>query len=306
MDLDVRRLRILHEVALRGGVTAAATALHVTPSAVSQQLVLLAREAGCELLERSGRGVVLTPAGQVLAAHAERILSSVEQAVAGLAAIQREIGGIVRVGSFPSAAGTFVAPAVSRSVARYPDLDVRIIEVEDEQSQLDLRSGTLDMAILQEYDHVPRPLPADLERHDIAADPMVLLTPASWDRRTDNLADLADVLWVASPEHTACGRSTRHACRLAGFEPDIRHQAIDFVLTLDLVAAGLGAALAPVRALRHVPDNVTVQPLRDPVTERRVFAVTRPRGDGPLRPAVGALLVELGEPFAAVMGAFQD
>ena len=119
--------------------------------------------------------------------------------------------------------------------------------------------------------------------------------------RGEQHAELQD----ASREHTACGRSTRHACRLAGFEPDIRHRAIDFVLTLDLVAAGLGAALAPVMALRQVPDNVLVRPLRDPVTERRVFEVTRPRGDGPLRPAVGALLADLTEPFAAMMDAFQ-
>jgi DNA-binding transcriptional LysR family regulator len=293
MDLDVRRLRVLHEVALRGGVTAAASALHVTPSAVSQQLGQLAREAGCELLERSGRGVVLTPAGQVLAAHAGRILGSVEQAVAGLAALQREVGGTVRVGSFPSAAGQLVAPAAARAAAAYPALDIRIFEAEDEQSQLDLRSGALDVAILQEYDHVPRPLPADLDRHDIASDPMHLITPQSWGRSTGRLADLADVAWVASAANTPCGRSTLHACRLTGFEPDIRHRAIDFALTLDLVAAGLGAALVPAMALRGVPDTVAVHPLRDPVTERRIFAVTRAGGGGPLRPAIAALLSEL-------------
>ncbi len=302
MDLDVRRLRVLHEVALRGGVTAAATALHVSPSAVSQQLGQLAREAGCDLLERSGRGVVLTAAGQVLAAHAGRILGSVEQAVAGLAAIQREVGGTVRVGSFPSAAGHLVAPAAARAIAGHPDLDVRVIEAEDEQSQLDLRSGTLDVAVLQEYDHVPRPLAADLDRHPITTDPMHLITPKSWDRATTRLADLADVAWVASHANTPCGRSTLHACRLAGFEPDIRHRAIDFALTLDLVAAGLGAALVPAMALRHVPESIAVQRLADPVTERRIFAVTRPSGDGPRRPAVTALLTELTRVGAGMVG----
>ena len=293
MDLDVRRLRVLHEVALRGGVTAAAAALHVTPSAVSQQLVQLAREAGCELLERSGRGVILTPAGQVLAAHARDILGAVEHAMAGLAAIRQGISGTVRVGAFPSAAGALVAPAAGRAIAKHPDLDVRVTEAEDQQSRLDLRSGTLDVIVLQEYDHVPAPLPADLDRHPLTSDPMHLITPVSWQRRTGRLRELADVRWIASAEGTPCLRSTLHACRLAGFEPDIRHRAIDFALTLDLVAAGLGAALVPELALRHVPAGVHIEPLIEPVTARRIFAVTRALGGAAPRPAVEAFLAEL-------------
>jgi DNA-binding transcriptional LysR family regulator len=293
MELDVRRLRVLHEVALRGGVTAAANALHVTPSAVSQQLVQLSREAGCELVERSGRGVVLTAAGQVLATHAERILGAVEHAVAGLAALRQRVGGTVRVAAFPSAAGAIVAPAAARAMAEHPDLDVRVIEAEDHQSQLDLRSATIDVAILQEYDHVPVAQLAELDRHPITTDPMHLITPSVWRRPTRRLADLRDVSWVASAEHTPCGRSTLRACHLAGFEPDIRHRAIDFALTLDLVATGLGAALVPGLALRNVPGGVDVRPLDEPVTGRQIFAVTRPRGTGPLRPAIDALLSAL-------------
>jgi len=293
MDLDVRRLRVLHEVALRGGVTAAAAALHVTPSAVSQQLVQLAREAGCDLLERSGRGVILTPAGQVLAAHAKDILGALEHAVAGLAAIRQGIGGIVRVGAFPSAAGALVAPAAGRAIARHPDLDVRVTEAEDQQSRLDLRSGTLDVIVLQEYDHVPAPLPADLDRHPVTSDPLHLITPASWKRHTGRLDELSDVRWIASAEGTPCLRSTLHACRLAGFEPDIRHRAVDFALTLDLVAAGLGAALVPELALRHVPSGVHIEPLVEPVTARRIFAVTRALNGTAQRPAVDAFLAEL-------------
>lgn len=296
MDLDVRRLRVLHEVALRGGVTSAAAALHVTPSAVSQQLMQLAREAGCDLVERSGRGVILTPAGQVLAAHAKDILGAVEQATAGLAALRHGVSGVVRVGAFASAAGALVAPAAARAMAKHPDLDVRVIEAEDQQSRLDLRSGTLDVVVLQEYDHVPTPPPADLDRHEITADPMHLITPVAWNRGSGRLSDLSDVPWIVSAEHTPCLRSTLHACRLAGFEPDIRHRAVDFALTLDLVAAGLGAALVPSLALLHVPAAVHVEPLIEPVTERRIFAVTRPRGTGPLRPAIDALLAELTVP----------
>ncbi|SIR73285.1 LysR family transcriptional regulator [Micromonospora avicenniae] len=307
MDLDVRRLRVLYEVALRGGITAAAAALHVTPSAVSQQLGQLAREAGCELLERSGRGVVLTPAGHVLADHAKRIIGAVEQAQAGLAALRRDVNGTVRVGAFPSAAGALVAPAAARALARYPDLDIRVVEVEDQQSRLDLYSGTLDVIVLQEYDHVPTPLASDLDRHPIARDPMHLITPVGWGSRSGRLGDLRDVRWIASAEGTPCLRSTLHACRLAGFEPDIRHRAIDFALTLDLVDAGLGAALVPGLALRNVPSGVHIEPLADPVTERRIFAVTRSRGTGPRRPAIDAFLAELTatqrsdlEPVAAI------
>lgn len=293
MDLDVRRLRVLHEVALRGSVTAAAAALHVTPSAVSQQLVQLSREAGHELVERAGRGIVLTPAGQVLASHAKDVLGAVEQAVAGLAALHHRVSGTVRVGAFASAAGALVAPAAARARAKHPELDVRVIEAEDQQSRLDLRSGTLDVVVLQEYDHVPAPLVDDLDRHPVTTDPMHLVTPVGWRRHTGRLSELQDVPWIASAEHTPCLRSTLHACRLAGFEPDIRHRSVDFALTLDLVAAGLGAALVPELALRHVPPGVHVQPLAEPVTERRIFAVTRALGGAAQRPAVAALLAEL-------------
>lgn len=293
MDLDVRRLRVLHEVALRGSVTAAAATLHVTPSAVSQQLVQLTREAGYELVERSGRGIVLTPAGQVLATHARHILGAVEQAVAGLAALGQGVSGTVRVGSFPSAAGALAAPAAAAAMARHPELDVRLTEAEDRQSRLDLQSGTLDVVILQEYDHVPQPLPDDLDRHPVTTDPMCLITPVPWRRLTGLLRDLHDVPWIASAEQTPCLRSTLHACRLAGFEPDIRHRAVDFALTLDLVAAGLGAALVPELALRHVPPGVHVEPLVEPVTARHIFAVTRALGGAPQRPAVQAFLAQL-------------
>ena len=293
MDLDARRLRVLHEVSLRGSVTAAAGVLHVTPSAVSQQLAQLEREAGCDLLERSGRGIVLTPAGTTLAQHAETVLRALEGAEAGLAVARTSVAGTVRVGSFPSAAGVLAAPAAARLHRRHPEVDVRITEVEDEAGLVELRSTALDVLIVQEYDHVPWQPPDGVERHRLAADPLYLVAPRAWHRAPRRLADFADVPWVASHARTPCGKATLQACRDAGFEPDIRHGAIDFGLLLDLVAAGLGAALIPGLGLRHAPRAVVATPLTRPSLKRTIFAATRAAGIGPRRPAIDAFLAEL-------------
>ncbi|HEY3715842.1 MAG TPA: LysR family transcriptional regulator [Jatrophihabitantaceae bacterium] len=290
---DARRLRVLHEVNLRGSVNAAAAVLHVTPSAVSQQLAQLEREAGCDLLERSGRGVVLTQAGTALARHAEDVMRALEGASAGLAAARELVVGTVRVGSFPSAAGALVAPAAARARQRHPDLDVRVAEVEDDLGLVDLRSTALDVLIVQEYDHVPWQPPDGIERHRLGADPLYVVTPRAWDCGTGRLADLAERSWVASHAGTPCGRPTRQARRDAGFEPDIRHRALEFALLLDLVAAELGVALIAGLGLRHVPDEVAVTPLDRPGLKRTIFAATRAAGPGPRRPAIDALLTEL-------------
>jgi DNA-binding transcriptional LysR family regulator len=293
MDLDARRLRVLHEVSLRGSVTAAADVLHVTPSAVSQQLAQLEREAGCDLLERAGRGIVLTAAGATLAGHAEAVLRALEGAEAGLAAARREVTGTIRIGSFPSAAGALVIPAAVRTRREHPEVDVRIREVEDRPGLVDLRSTALDMLIVQEYDHVPWQPPDGVERHRLTGDPMHIVTPRAWKRATGRLADLADLPWVASHADSPCGQATLQACRDAGFEPDIRHRALEFALLLDLVAAGLGVALIAGLGLRHVPRGVAVTPLTRPRLKRTIFAATRSAGVGPRRPALDAFLAEL-------------
>ena len=307
MDLDARRLRVLHEVNLRGSVTAAAAVLHVTPSAVSQQLAQLEREAGCDLIERSGRGVVLTHAGTALARHAEHVLRALEGASAGLAAARRAVTGTVRIGSFPSAAGALVAPAAARVRRRHPGLDVRVAEVEDDPGMVDLRSTALDMLIVQEYDHVPWQPPDGIERHRLGVDRLYVVTPRAWQCATGRLTDLADRPWVASHAGTPCGRATLQACRDAGFEPDIRHRALEFALLLDLVAAELGVALIAGLGLRNVPPDVEVTPMEPPRLKRTIFAATRAAGLGPRRPALDAFLAELRrirlpEPESSVPG----
>ncbi len=293
MDLDPRRLLVLHAVALRGGVTAAAESLRISPSAVSQQLAQLEREAGCDLVERAGRGISLTPAGRALAARAEEVLHALDRAAAAVDTARSGVSGTVLVGAIPSAAGALVGPAAARAHARHPALDVRISEGEDDASLVELRLTALDMVVMQEYDHVPVRLPAGLAVTRLAVDPLCLVTPATgpW-AGAGPLADLHTAPWVASAPDTPCGRATRQACRDAGFEPDIRHTAIDFAMTVDLVEAGLGVALVPEMGLRRPPAGIRIVPTEPPL-RRTIFAVTRSAGVGALRPAVAALLGEL-------------
>jgi DNA-binding transcriptional LysR family regulator len=305
-ELDARRLRVLHTVAVRGSVTSAAEALQVSASAISQQLAQLEREARCDLVERAGRGIALTPAGVALAAQAEHVLRELDRAHAVVAAARGGVSGVVRVGSMPSVAGAHVGPATARAHAAHPSLDVRICEREDDQALVDLRLATLDVVILQEYDHVPITLPPGLDVTPMLVDPLHLITPASGPLRDLGpapLASLGDAPWIAAAHDTPCGRSTRQACRDAGFEPDIRHTAVDFTMIVDLVAAGLGIALIPALGLRYRPEAIRVHAM-DPPCNRTVFAVSRSAGVGPPRPAVAALLAELksAEPIAVRAG----
>ncbi|GAB2865552.1 LysR family transcriptional regulator [Actinocorallia aurea] len=291
MELDARRLRVLHTVAVRGGVTAAADTLCVSPSAVSQQLALLEREAGCDLVERAGRGIALTPAGRALASAAEEVLHALDRAEAAVAAARRGISGTVRVGAFPSAARALVGPAVARALRRHPDLDVRVSEGEDGRSLADLRLASLDVVIAQEYDHVPVTFPAGLVRHALLRDPLHLCVPASGPfAEASSLGDLRDAPWIAAAPGTPCGDSTRQACHDAGFSPDVRHTVMDFALALDLVAEGLGVAAIPRLGLRDLPDGVATAPVAH---ARTLYAVVREPGIGPVRPSVAAFLDEL-------------
>ena len=289
MDLDARRLRVLHTVALRGSVTAAAATMCVSPSAISQQLAQLEREAGCDLVERAGRGITLTAAGQALARHAEDVIHALDRAADAVAIAQRGVSGTVHVGTLPSAGGAILAPAAARAHAKHPGLDVRIRESEDDASLIDLRLTALDMVIMQEYTHVPVAMPAGVVAHPIADQPLYLVTPPRL-AGVRTVAELSGEPWIAAGPATPCGRSTRQACRDAGFEPDVRHIALDFAFQLDLVAAGLGVALVPELGLRHVPEGIRTRPTS---IRRKIFAVVRETGVGAPRPAVTALLAEL-------------
>src|SRR5919205_2625940 len=205
-DLDLRRLRLLRELDARGTLSAVATALGYTPSAVSQQLTVLEKEVGAHLLEKAGRGVRLTDAGRLLAQHAGVLLSAAEAAHADLASLTGEIRGTVRAGGLQSATRRVLIPAVARMLVDHPQMRVEISELELEQALPELRLGALDLVISDEYDGHPRPRPAGLRFELLHEEPLKLVLPAAHPcaghDRPAAVAALRNDVWVASAAGT--------------------------------------------------------------------------------------------------------
>ncbi|WP_225731524.1 MULTISPECIES: LysR family transcriptional regulator [unclassified Nocardia] len=274
--LDVRKLRLLRELAHRETIAAVAEALNYTPSAVSQQLTALEREAGTPLLERTGRRVTLTPAAHRLVAHAETILAVLEQAAAELTG--DELTGHLRIGVFPTAVRTILSPALVALSTAHPRLELFVSELDPVLAPGALRAGTLDVALVQEYDYVPVERDPALDTEPLLTETVYLaaLSDGSLDMRRESP-------WIASTPGTLCHTMTVRACQAAGFTPRIRHHADDFGTVLALVAAGQGVALVPGLGALEPPPGVTLTPLR---TRRRTHLAYR-RGTG-AHPAIDA------------------
>ena len=175
--LDVRRLRVLRELAARGTIAATADALGYTAPAVSQQLAALEREAGVELLEKNGRRRRLTPAGEELVARTEGILRELEAAEAALEATTTQVAGVLRCAAFASAHRVLLPQAIAALTAQHPDLRVTTEDMEPEDSLPALKLGELDLVLAQEYAFAPNPPDPALERTDLLDDPLRVALP---------------------------------------------------------------------------------------------------------------------------------
>jgi DNA-binding transcriptional LysR family regulator len=278
--LDLHRLRLLRELQARHTVRAAAEALGYTTSAVSQQLAVLEREAGAVLLERVGRNVRLTPAGQVLARHAQTLLDAAEAAEADVAqAAAGQVAGVVRVSAFQSAFLRIVAPAVRDLAASHPLVRVEATELEVEQAVPALRLQQLDVVVGDEYDDQPRPVHADLARTDLVHERVRLVLPAGHPlarRRKVPLAALAAQPWAACQPGTGHREMQIRICRqLGGFEPDLCHASDDFLILLELVRTVGACALLPDLVLGYEAPGVVVRELAEGKPGRTVYLLTR-------------------------------
>lgn len=285
--LDVRRLRLLRELAHRGTIAAVADALAFTPSAVSQQLSALEREAGHPLLERTGRRVTLTPAGLTLVDHAEAILERLEQARAELAGARHGLAGPVRIGTFPTAARAIVPAALSALATQHPGLEPMVSEIDPALVADALRAGELDIALVHDYDFVPAAPAPGLATEPLCSEFMYLAATSPADTAAD-LARWRNDTWILATPGTLCHTMTVRACQAAGFTPRVRHHVDEFATVLALVAAGQGVALVPQLGIVRLPAEVTLTRL--PICRRSRIAFRSGAGGHPAVSAVATAL----------------
>ncbi|MCT9932066.1 LysR family transcriptional regulator [Planotetraspora sp. A-T 1434] len=286
--LDLHRLKALHAVAVYGSVGAAAEALMVTPSAISQQLAKLERETGTVLVERNGRGVKLTDAAGLLAEHAEKILALVETAEADFEALRGAVVGRLTMAAFPTAARGILPQALSVLKKHHPDLDLLIYEREPERQLREVSRGEIDLAVVQDWLNRPMALPDGLSRVALLDDIADVIVPVGHPlagREKVELADLPGDSWIASTPGTVCNDFLLFLLRSVEKEPEIVCMADEYPTHLALVAAGHGCALVPRLGRGPLPEGVDAVPIEPPPV-RRLYAVWRT--DAARRPAIRA------------------
>lgn len=278
-DWDVRKLRVLRALDELGTVTAAARALRMTPSAVSQQLAGLAKQLDVPLLEAHGRGVRLTEAARLVLRHAAEVFAQLERAEAELAGYRGGECGQVRVGAFGTAIPALVVPAAQLLRHRHPGLTVHVRQAEAAEAYELLAQGGVDLA-LSLAEHAPPAKDPKLARVPLLVDPLDIALPARHPLAAApglRLADLADEAWVHGGGPWS--QSVTVACRAAGFVPEQVHAAADWAAVLALVAAGMGVALVPRMAVGEryggADPAVVVRALHADQPCRHVVAVVR-------------------------------
>jgi DNA-binding transcriptional LysR family regulator len=302
--LDLRRLRLLRELSERGTIAAVADALQFTPSAVSQQLALLEREAGVSLLERAGRGVRLTDAALVLVGHAEALLERAALAEADLAGAAGTVAGRGRIAGFQSVLLRVALPAMEVLAREAPQLRCEVFEGEPEQALPALALGDLDLVIGDEWQHQPLRLPDGVERHDLLRDQVHVVLPA--DHRAARrhpaavpIAELAGDAWTTGHAGMGWEELTQRTCReLGGFNPDIRHRTNDATVSLALVARGLAVTLLPDLPLPERHPDLAYRTIAERPLYRQIFAATRAADAA--RPSTRALLGAVRDAVAAL------
>jgi DNA-binding transcriptional LysR family regulator len=293
--LDVRRLRVLCEVARQGSFSGAAAALGYTQPAVSRQIATLEAEIGLPVVRRVPQGAVLTDAGRLLVARAETVLAQLGDAEAELRALAGLDCGSLRLASFASAAASIVPPAIASFRARYPAVELSVMMADPLDSLPRLRAGELDMAL----SHVPVAGGTELagiEFVHLFDDPMYIAMPIAHRlaaRQTPRLEEFAAEPWMlATPQTCPDSRLFLRACHAAGFEPRIAFQSDDYPAILGFVAAGVGVALIPDMAARGLREDVVVRQLDPPSTARPIMVAVP---TGYRSPAATAMLDVLHE-----------
>jgi DNA-binding transcriptional LysR family regulator len=278
--LNLTQLKVLEAVARRGSVTEAAKELHYSQPSVSHHLKRLEAATGARLIQRAGRGIRLTPEGQLLAGRAAEILGRVDAASAELAAHIGLRTGRVRLAGFQTVLSTLVPRAAAELSRSHPGIELSLVDAHPVDGMKMLRSGRVDIALI--FRDADTPLEEEEFRLTHLLDDSLYLVS---DRPDQRLEDHRDSAWVGGCEH--CRAATVRACERAGFSPRIAHYCDDTVIVQSLVAAGMGVAIINGLALQaHRSPGIYATQLTD--TARQIYAATY--GDPPDPPATAALI----------------
>ncbi|MEU3017772.1 LysR family transcriptional regulator [Nocardiopsis sp. NPDC007018] len=293
--IDLRRLRILRAVAHHGTVTAAAEALHFTPSAASQQIRQLSKELDVPLLEPQGRGVRLTPAARSLLGHADTIQALWERAEIEMRGLEAEPAGTLRVAGFPVVLTRLLAPMAAALRTEYPRLEVEILESEPGDSLDLLFRGDIDLTVVEAAPSTPSLDDTRFDQAPLFDDPLDLVVERGHrlaGRQSVPLVETARESWILPRPDTTCHAHVMTACGAVGFTPQGRHQAVEWSSVAALVAHGLGVALVPRSADLSPQLPVTRVPLEgSPAPARSLLTFTR--AGARERPAIAAAVAEL-------------
>ncbi|CAM3241263.1 HTH-type transcriptional regulator GltC [Arthrobacter ulcerisalmonis] len=303
--LDVRRLRLLRELSIRGTLAEVAEALQYSPSSVSQQLALLEKEAGVELLRKTGRRVQLTPQAEVLVAHTTQLLETLEQAEADLAASLTTVTGTVRIAVFQTAALALLPETLTRMAGTYPEVRIEMIQREPETALHETWARDFDLVIAEQYPGHAAPHYPELDRQKLTTDAIRLAVPPVDDGgpTVRSLADTAHLAWVMEPRGAASRHWAEQACRRAGFEPDVRFETADLQAQIRLIESGNAVALMPDLVWTRRQTTATLLELPG-APHRTIF--TSVRHSSAQRPAILAARESLAATAAAVAAELLD
>ncbi|SFN83061.1 DNA-binding transcriptional regulator, LysR family [Actinomadura madurae] len=294
--LDLGRLRVLRELKMRGTLGAVADALGYTPSAVSQQLAQLQRDVGVPVVERAGRRLRLTEAGEVLAEHAEVLLARAKRAEEDALAASGRVAGVVRLVGFQTALLHVLAPALPRLAAKYPDLVVDVLDEEFHRVLQALVLQEIDVVLTDEYSHLPRPRRPELRSEVLITEMMRVALPEDHPLARDagavRMADLAGSPWVTGHVGTNHADLLERTCvELGGFRPEVRYRSNDLLIIFAMVAQGGAVCLVPDLVLAEREEGIVVRDIADAPVDRRMVLWTRVGAE--VRPSVEAVLREL-------------
>ena len=301
--MHLGRLATLRAVADRGTIAAAADALHLTPSAVSQQVAALEKELGHQLVEPEGRTIRLTPVASVLVERADAIFAQVEQARAELDAHAAGERAQIRIAGFATSITALIAPVAGALREGAPGIELRVSEAEAPEAFDGLTRHELDLVIGMEVPGAPGRDDPRVARRELLRDRLDVVVPAGHplaSAATIGLDRLATEPWVLPAEGWSCEQVVLGACQTAGFTPAIAHRSTDWNAVIALVEAGLGVALVPRLARRATPEGVAVRPL-DSAGEppaRHLFVAWRRGAEA--APALAAVIERLAERAEAI------